>query len=163
MCFKVVNILIMQLFIKMPQALQSSKEGFHALSCGSLHSPQPEGRAECVGAEEEQRQGPELVESHCLPYNNYLYTYLQCALRGLVRAQRAVHLQTVRPSSRAGTSPCGSTAWSLPLTHHERCTSDFSSLVSEGKYLAWPPPLHLSSLLSTCLQYSSAAFAIFLH
>lgn len=34
------------------------------------------------------------VENHCLPYNKSI-TYLQCALRGLVRARRSVNLQTV--------------------------------------------------------------------
>lgn len=29
---------------------------------------------------------PESVESHCLPYNKSLYTYLQCTLRGLAWA-----------------------------------------------------------------------------
>lgn len=76
-----------------------------------------------------------------------LYTYLQCALRGRMRAESSVHLQTDHLVT--GQEPhLGSTAWSLPLAKCEPCTPNFLSLVTEGSSFGIPIAVLSSSPVS---------------
>lgn len=79
-----------------------------------------------------------------------LYTYLQCALRGRMRAESSVHLQTDHLVT-SQEPHLGSTAWSLPLAKCEPCTPNFLSLVTEGSSFEIPVAV-LSSPVSRTLQ-----------
>lgn len=80
-----------------------------------------------------------------------LYTYLQCALRGRMRAESSVHLQTDHLVT-SQEPHLGSTAWSLPLAKCEPCTPDFLSLVTEGSSSEIPIAVLSSSRFSRTLQ-----------
>lgn len=80
-----------------------------------------------------------------------LYTYLQCALRGRMRAESSVHLQTDHLVT-SQEPHLGSTAWSLPLAKCEPCTPDFLSLVTEGSSSEIPIAVLSSSPVSRTLR-----------